>query len=102
VSLAAAVAASVHRARHAVPAGRGTAHACAGHAGGDDALRAIARILLSAVRGADLVVRWGGDELVAILPATGLEGARSFAERVRAAAGGYPDADAVDARRSPT
>jgi diguanylate cyclase (GGDEF)-like protein/PAS domain S-box-containing protein len=54
-----------------------------GHAGGDDALRAIARILLAAVRGADLVVRWGGDELLAILPSTGLEGARKLAERVR-------------------
>jgi len=31
-----------------------------------------------------VAARWGEDELLAILPATGLEGARSFAERVRA------------------
>ncbi|MBS2023042.1 MAG: diguanylate cyclase [Deltaproteobacteria bacterium] len=55
-----------------------------GHSAGDDALRAVARVLLSAMRGADLVVRWGGDELLAVLPSTGLEGAKSFAERVRA------------------
>ena len=57
-----------------------------GHAGGDDALRAIARVLLSAVRAADLVARWGGDELLAILPSTGIEGAGKLAERVRAKA----------------
>ena len=56
-----------------------------GHAAGDDALRAVAQVLTSAMRGVDVAARWGGDELLAILPATGLEGARSFAERVRAA-----------------
>ena len=56
-----------------------------GAAAGDDALRASARVLVSAVRGADLVIRWGADELLAVLPQTGLEGARSFAERIRAA-----------------
>lgn len=61
-----------------------TVNAERGAAAGDDALRAVARVLLSAVRGADLVVRWGGDELLAVLPNTGLEGARSLAERVRA------------------
>jgi diguanylate cyclase (GGDEF)-like protein len=63
-----------------------------GTAAGDDALRASARVLLSAVRGADLVIRWGPDELLAVLPQTGLEGARSFAERIRAAIEGREDA----------
>ena len=56
-----------------------------GHAAGDEALRAVAQVMGSAMRGVDVAARWGGDELVAVLPATGLEGARSFAERVRAA-----------------
>jgi diguanylate cyclase (GGDEF)-like protein len=38
----------------------------------------------AAMRGVDVAARWGADELLGILPATGLEGARSFAERVRA------------------
>ena len=59
-----------------------------GHAAGDDALRATAQVLTSAMRGVDVAARWGGDELLAILPATGLEGARSFGERVRAAVEG--------------
>jgi diguanylate cyclase (GGDEF)-like protein/PAS domain S-box-containing protein len=56
-----------------------------GHAAGDEALRATAQVINAAMRGVDVAARWGGDELLAILPATGLEGARSFAERVRAA-----------------
>ena len=56
-----------------------------GHAAGDEALRAVAQIVSSAMRGVDVAARWGGDELIVILPATGLEGARSFGERVRAA-----------------
>ena len=56
-----------------------------GHAAGDEALRAVAHVLTGAMRGVDVAARWGGDELLAILPATGLEGGRSFAERVRAA-----------------
>ena len=59
-----------------------------GHAAGDDALRATAQVLTAAMRGVDVAARWGGDELLAILPATGLEGARSFGERVRAAVEG--------------
>ena len=38
-----------------------------------------------------MAARWGGDEMIAILPATGLEGARSFGERVRAAVEGLDE-----------
>ncbi len=55
-----------------------------GHLAGDEALRAVAQVIAGAVRGADIAVRWGGDELLAILPSTGIDGARSFGERVRA------------------
>jgi diguanylate cyclase (GGDEF)-like protein len=55
-----------------------------GHSAGDDALRAVGRVLLASVRGGDLVVRWGGDEFLCVLPQTGLEGALSLGERARA------------------
>lgn len=42
-----------------------------GHAAGDVALQLVANVLRDAVRADDLVVRWGGDEFVAILTATG-------------------------------
>ncbi|HUJ26818.1 MAG TPA: diguanylate cyclase [Myxococcales bacterium] len=62
-----------------------------GHAAGDEALRAVAQVITSAMRGVDAAARWGGDELLGILPATGLEGARSFGERVRAAVERLPE-----------
>lgn len=55
-----------------------------GQPASDEALYAVAQVIAGAVRGADIAVRWGGDELLAILPSTGLDGARSFGERVRA------------------
>ncbi|MCG6961851.1 MAG: GGDEF domain-containing protein [Acidobacteria bacterium] len=42
-----------------------------GHAAGYVALQMVANVLRDAVRADDLVVRWGGDEFVAILTATG-------------------------------
>jgi diguanylate cyclase (GGDEF)-like protein len=54
-----------------------------GHAAGDDVLREVAKVMLGAVRGSDLAVRWGGDEILVVLPAVPEGGARAFAERVR-------------------
>ena len=53
-----------------------------GHIAGSDALRGIAGVLRRQARDTDLVVRYGGDEFVALLPHTGLADARVFAERV--------------------
>lgn len=39
-----------------------------GHAAGDRALVAVARALLTGLRGYDHVVRWGGDEFLCVLP----------------------------------
>jgi len=56
-----------------------------GHEAGDRVLRSVADVLRVELRGADVAARWGGEELLALLPTAGLDGARIFAERVRAA-----------------
>ena len=53
-----------------------------GHAAGDAVLVEIARRLLALVRQHDVVVRWGGEEFVLILPGTSAEGLTVLAERV--------------------
>lgn len=54
-----------------------------GHAQGDAALQQFAQVLESTKRNIDTVARLGGEEFAAILPATGIEGACAFAEKVR-------------------
>ncbi len=53
-----------------------------GHLAGDDALRAVGQILSGETRAMNLVARYGGDEFVAVLSDTTLEGARQHAARV--------------------
>jgi diguanylate cyclase (GGDEF)-like protein len=53
-----------------------------GHPTGDAALRQTAAVLQRTCRAADLPGRWGGDEFAVILPETGRDGARRFAERL--------------------
>lgn len=55
-----------------------------GHAGGDRLLRLFGRALARARREGDLLVRWGGDEFVAVLPGTDAAGATAAVERLRA------------------
>jgi len=54
-----------------------------GHSVGDLVLVETARILRSELRGADLGARFGGEEFLAILPATDAEAAQHVAERIR-------------------
>ncbi|HBH37316.1 MAG TPA: GGDEF domain-containing protein [Curvibacter sp.] len=56
-----------------------------GHLSGDLALREIGACLLGRLRGQDLVGRWGGEEFIALLPDTGIGGARKLAEQLRRA-----------------
>ena len=56
-----------------------------GHEAGDTALIKIAAVLRGALRESDALGRWGGEEFIAVLPATGAAGAREVAERMRAA-----------------
>ncbi|MBM4090779.1 MAG: diguanylate cyclase [Planctomycetes bacterium] len=56
-----------------------------GHAAGDAALQAIARVLESHCRASDFLARYGGEEFCAMLPETDEPGAIAWAERVRLA-----------------
>ena len=51
-----------------------------GHEAGDEVLRRLARTLESRLRGSDVVARLGGEEFVALLPDTDLDGAQSIAQ----------------------
>lgn len=51
-----------------------------GHAGGDEVLKALGRLLGSGFRAQDIACRYGGEEFVIILPETGLEPAAVRAE----------------------
>lgn len=54
-----------------------------GHAAGDEVLRVVSARCMEALRPSDLFARLGGEEFVALLPSTNLEGAVHFAERLR-------------------
>jgi len=54
-----------------------------GHLVGDGVLKDLAEILRSAIRSADFVARYGGEEFVIVLPETSMDGAVTFAERLR-------------------
>ena len=54
-----------------------------GHQAGDDVLRSVARLVQSCTRGTDLVVRWGGDEIVVVLTETNRAGGLIVGQRIR-------------------
>jgi diguanylate cyclase (GGDEF)-like protein len=56
-----------------------------GHLLGDQALRAVARVVADGIRQSDLAVRYGGEEFLLVLPSTPLAGAFEIAERIREA-----------------
>lgn len=56
-----------------------------GHAMGDRVLVAFARIIRENLRATDLAVRWGGEELLVLFPATEQARALATAERIRVA-----------------
>jgi diguanylate cyclase (GGDEF)-like protein len=58
-----------------------------GHTKGDEVLTAVGAVARRTVRSGDLVGRFGGEELVLILPDTDQTGARTAAEKLRLALG---------------
>jgi len=61
-----------------------------GHIAGDGVLRRVGRHLRRLARATDSVGRIGGEEFLAVLPATGIAEARSSAERLRISIGTAP------------
>jgi diguanylate cyclase (GGDEF)-like protein/PAS domain S-box-containing protein len=62
--------------------GTKTVNDALGHGAGDELLRAVAARLSGRVRPSDLVARYGGDELVAVIEPLPAEDAPAFAERL--------------------
>lgn len=54
-----------------------------GHQVGDQVLRLVAKVLQEGVREVDLAARYGGEELIAVLPGADLAACTAVAERVR-------------------
>jgi diguanylate cyclase (GGDEF)-like protein len=63
-----------------------------GHAKGDAVLRDVAAQLVGGLRPSDVVARYGGEELMVILPGCSMEGAELKAEGLRARIEGLSDA----------
>jgi diguanylate cyclase (GGDEF)-like protein len=61
-----------------------------GHQFGDLVLIGVAKIITHSVRDSDMVARYGGDEIVIILPDSSKENARMVADRIRVAVKEYP------------
>jgi diguanylate cyclase (GGDEF)-like protein len=55
-----------------------------GHPAGDEALKYTSKCLIDNRRGADVMVRIGGDEFAIILPETNIHGAQDVANKIRA------------------
>ena len=55
----------------------------AGHAAGDNALRQLAKAMVETCRKSDVIVRYGGDEFILLMPETDLHDAAVLLERLR-------------------
>jgi diguanylate cyclase (GGDEF)-like protein len=62
-----------------------------GHLTGDKVLQKIAGLLQGAIRGTDMLARYGGDEFAVFLPNTNEEHALRIAEKLRAALADDPE-----------
>jgi diguanylate cyclase (GGDEF)-like protein len=72
-----------------------------GHLHGDRMLREVADVLQEEVRGSDLVVRFGGDEFLIVLPDEGMDGASTLVRRIQARLSGTIEISAGAAEYHP-
>jgi two-component system chemotaxis family response regulator WspR len=61
-----------------------------GHLAGDEVIREVSRRMRSAVRGSDIVGRYGGEEFVVLAPDCGIKDALEVAQRFRSSVSGTP------------
>ncbi|PKL12837.1 MAG: hypothetical protein CVV52_08470 [Spirochaetae bacterium HGW-Spirochaetae-8] len=61
-----------------------------GHLVGDEVLKHIVRLLKERIGDSGVLCRWGGDELLVLLPGSGLEKAVAIAESLRSVVQQYP------------
>jgi len=61
-----------------------------GHETGDKVLKAASEALAGALRASDILIRWGGEEFLAVFPDTDEAGTALAAEKIRAAVEDYP------------
>ena len=61
-----------------------------GHVAGDQALKAVAEAVLIALRGSDMAVRYGGEEIVVVLPGADIEEGDKVAGRLHHAVAEQP------------
>ena len=61
-----------------------------GHEAGDKVLKTASACLASTLRSADILIRWGGEEFLAVLPETDEEGLLLVAEKIRKSVEEYP------------
>ena len=61
-----------------------------GHLAGDDILKKLAQLLKGSVRKSDVIARWGGEEMVILLPDSELSAAVMLAETLRKRIAEYP------------
>ena len=54
-----------------------------GHLAGDRVLQTVSTIVRNNLRGADAAIRYGGEELILVLPDTNIQDAEQIAERLR-------------------
>lgn len=54
-----------------------------GHSAGDQVLKHLSKMIRGLIRQGDLLIRWGGEEFLILLPDTKIEEAGPFAERIR-------------------
>ncbi|MEI8215996.1 MAG: diguanylate cyclase [Eubacteriales bacterium] len=56
-----------------------------GHPVGDEILKMISQIINSSMRGSDILIRFGGEEFLILMPQTSIDGAKSASEKIRSA-----------------